>query len=455
MMEEVVGEEGISKGDIDGLIEEGIRISKDLKRKRVTKELEFFDLPYKDTERIKDVGDYIRNNFENFIHIGIGGSALGGIALHRALNHPYYNLLPNPERNGPRIFFMDNIDPDNLYALLKLIDIKKSSFSIVSKSGKTVETIAQFFIVKDLLKKGIGERYKDHIIVITDPEKGWLRKIAEEEGFISLSIPRRVGGRFSIFTPTALLPAHVAGIDIDELLRGAAHMDKLCSSDIIWENPAYLSAALQFLSYTRKNRRILIFIPYSNALSGVADWFVQLWAESLGKKYSLNGTIINTGQTPIKAIGVTDQHSQLQLYLEGPYDKVITFLKVENFEHELDIPAQDGEMSYLNGHTLNRLMEAERYGTELALIKAKRCNYTIILDRISPFTLGELLYMLQVKTAFAGGLFNIDPFNQPGVEEGKRFAAAIMGKGDYRDIRSEISSLDKTLDSYVWKEGQK
>jgi glucose-6-phosphate isomerase len=453
MMEEVIGEEhGISDKDIDRFVKDGIEISRDLKSRRGNKELEFFNLPYRSTERIKEVGNYLRENFDNFVHLGIGGSALGGIALHRALNHPYYNLLPEDKRKTPRMFFVDNIDPDKFHSLLNLIDIKRSSFSVVSKSGATIETITQFLVVKDILKEKLGNRYKDHIIVITDPNKGWLRRIVEEENFISLQIPEGVGGRFSVFTPVGLLPAYVSGINIDELLKGAVHMDKLCSSDIIWENPAYLSAALQFISYIKKNKRISIFIPYSDSLSGIADWFCQLWAESLGKKYSLNGNIVNIGPTPIKAIGVTDQHSQLQLYLEGPYDKVITFIKVNNFNNEVKILSEDNEFNFLRNRTMNELIEAERYGTELSLIKAKRCNYTITLDRINPFTIGEFLYMLQVQTAFAGGLFKINPFDQPGVEEGKRFTSAIMGKRGYEKLELEIKDLDRGTDKYIWKE---
>ena len=299
------------------------------------------ELPYNQgeiVEKIEKVAQRVRENFDTFVVLGIGGSALGPIAVQQALNHLHYNELPAEKRGGPRLYVEDNIDPERMQALLDVIDVKTTCFNVITKSGATAETMSQYLTVSELLKKEVGDKWADHIIATTDTEKGNLIKLAKEHGFELFYIPATVGGRFSELCPVGLLPAAVCGIDIRAMLEGAAAMDARCKSDNVWDNPALLEAVLQYICMEDMGINVQVTMPYADSLKYMADWFCQLWAESLGKNVTRKGMACNHGQTPVKSLGVTDQHSQLQLYTEGPYDKVITFLKVENFRTQSPIP---------------------------------------------------------------------------------------------------------------------
>jgi glucose-6-phosphate isomerase len=430
MLAESIGHEhGILPEEIDSLKKKTSGIIKKISSTRAKGELPFLELPYQDIRDIISLSEEINDSFDDLVVLGIGGSALGAIALLNALTHPYRNLLTKGMRRRPRVFVYDNVDPDQFKGLLDLLDITRTAFNIVTKSGSTAETMASFMVVRERLTKVVGPGWQSHIIATTDPKKGDLRKMASEEGYRTLDIPSGVGGRFSVFTPAGLFPAAVAGIDIEGILKGAESMDKRCSQNDIEENPAAIGAILYYIANTIKGKYISVMMPYSYALEKVADWFCQLWAESLGKKLDLDGKVVNTGQTPVKALGATDQHSQLQLYMEGPNDKTITFLRVERFIEEIEIPKilEDLEgISYLGGHSLSELLNAEQKATEMALTNTKRPNMRITLPDLNPHTVGQLLYLLQVETAIAGGLYNINPYDQPGVEEGKRLTREFM-----------------------------
>ena len=457
MMADVVGEEqGITEAMIQNLSKDIYRVDKELKQKREGGELPFFNLPYQD-ELVKEIEAFakeLKPHFDNFVVLGIGGSALGTIALQTALTSPFHNLLSKAKRNGaPRLFVADNIDPDQFKALLDLLDPRLTVCNVISKSGETAETMSQFLIMKEWFNKKLTkEEIKDHVIITTDKKTGNLREIVEKENYRDFVIPPGVGGRFSVLTPVGLLPAAVVGIDIAQLLAGAGYMDTICKGNNVWENPAYMNGTLHYLADVRKRKHISVMMPYAAALKDVADWYRQLWAESLGKKNSLTGETVRIGPTPVKALGVTDQHSQLQLYIEGPYDKVITFLTADQYREEVPIsdlyPEMDG-VGYLGGHTLNELIHAEQRATELALTRNQRLNCTINLPAINPFTVGQLLYMIEVQTAFIGGLYCINPFDQPGVEDGKQYACGIMGRRGYEDQKKEIDRVPSTNLKYV------
>ncbi|MBI5180197.1 MAG: glucose-6-phosphate isomerase [Nitrospirae bacterium] len=449
MMSDAVGEEhGIKRSEIGSLQDKVKLLDKELKSKRKDGLLPFFDLPYQDITEIINAADDVKKEFDNFVLIGIGGSSLGPKALHKALNPPYYNELPKEKRKGcPKIYFLENVDPDSLNAVLDAIDLKKTVFNVITKSGSTSETMANFLLVRERLVEAVGkEKAKRHIIATTDSKKGSLRRLVETEGYKSFEVPEKVGGRFSVFTPVGLFPAAVSGIDIKQLLSGAAYMDKFCSSDNVWQNPAYMSAALQYISATVRGKNITVLMSYADALESIGDWFCQLWAESLGKKNAIDGKVVNAGQTPVRAIGTNDQHSQIQLYMEGPNDKTITFIRIEKFRNELLMPrvSIDGDsLSYLGGRTMNELIHAEQTATELALTKSRRPNSRIALSEVSPYTIAALLYMFEVQTAFSGGLYNINPFDQPGVEEGKVLTYAMMGRRGYEEKKNEIEVMAK------------
>jgi glucose-6-phosphate isomerase len=305
--------------------------------------------------------------------------------------------------------------------------------------------MAQFLMVQELLKKKLDNKYREHILITTDAESGWLRQICRSEGIGSFTVPQGVGGRFSVFTPVGLVPAALTGIDCEELLSGARLMDGLCKKEDVWKNPAAFLATALYLLDTKKGKRIVVMMPYSDALKELSFWFRQLWAESLGKNEEV-------GPTPINALGVTDQHSQLQLYMEGPLDKVIIFIAVKRFQQTLSIPRAYTSLEgacYLGNHTMNELIEAERMATEHSLTKNRRVNCTISLPLINACTVGQLFYFLEVATVFAGSLYQVNPFDQPGVEEGKKLTYGIMGRKGYEEKKREIRQGGRKSKKYI------
>jgi glucose-6-phosphate isomerase len=417
--------------------------------------LGFRKLPF-DTKLADEVAALalkLNKQFDNFAVIGIGGSALGNIALQSALNHPEYNLLKRPQRRGPRLFVIDNVDPDRVAGLFDVLDLDKTVFNVITKSGGTAETMSEFLVFRDALIKKLGEKqHIEHIVITTDPEQGELREIVKKFAYASLPIPSDVGGRFSVLSAVGLLSAAVTGIDIHQLLAGAAEMDVACKSKKLWGNPALTGAALHYLMDKAKGKNIQVMMPYSHALRDVADWFRQLWAESLGKQMDRAGKLARTGQTPEKALGATDQHSVMQLYIEGPYDKVIAFLTVDEFGATVTIPhafPEYGTVKYLGGHTMNELLNAEQKATELALTKSGRPNCAIRVKKVDEKTVGALFYLLEMQTAYTGELFNINAFDQPGVELGKSFAYGLMGRKGFEPARYEVDHARKPDPKWV------
>ncbi|HED54624.1 MAG TPA: glucose-6-phosphate isomerase, partial [Phycisphaerales bacterium] len=348
----------------------------------------------------------LRPKASNLVVLGIGGSALGNIALHAALRSPTWNLQSDTERGGPRLFVLDNVDPVNVAAVLKLCQseggLERTIFNVISKSGETAETASQFMIVRDLLKSKLGDAYTENIVAITDPEKGTMRRICDAEGFATLPVPEGVGGRFSVLSPVGLFSAAMTGIDIGALLDGADAMDRRCSNENLNENPAAMLAALLVELGTRKGKPNHVLMPYANSLYLLADWFRQLWAESLGKQFDRDGEEVFTGFTPIKALGTTDQHSQVQLYREGPNDKVIGFMEVEDFGPDRGtIPTGLGveNLAYLEGSSLAELMNAEKRASEFALNESHRPNFTISFPKINAHHVGEFIMLWQIATA--------------------------------------------------------
>ncbi|MBE5786521.1 MAG: glucose-6-phosphate isomerase [Clostridiales bacterium] len=457
MMADAIGEKGVNAARVDALAEVAAKAAKAVESNRGTGWLGWTELPYNQDEIVADIEEtaqMIRNEFDAFVVLGIGGSALGPIAVQQALNHLHYNELPDGKRPGPRFYVEDNIDPERMASLFDVIDVKKTCFNVITKSGATAETMSQYLILSTALKNAIGEGWQKHIIATTDCEKGNLIKLAHQEGFKLFYIPSSVGGRFSELSPVGLLPAAVCGIDIRGMLHGAKCMDGRCKSENVWENPALLEAVLQYICMQEKGANIQVVMPYADSLKYMADWFCQLWAESLGKNVTRDGAPCNVGQTPTKALGVTDQHSQLQLYTEGPYDKVVTLMKVGSFRETTEIPhgcEQFADVAFLGGKTLNQLIEAERQGTEYALYKAGRMCQTITLPVVNAQTIGQLIYFFEMATAYAGELLNIDAFNQPGVEESKIASYAVLGNENekYAKKREEMQHKAERKKQYI------
>ena len=432
MMAEYVGAKGIAREALDAMVPALKKAHAAVEAGRGVDMQGWMDLPYNQDDILAEIeaaAAKIREDFEAFVVLGIGGSALGPAAVQQALNHLHYNELPADKRKAPRLYIEDNIDPERMAALMDVIDLKKTCFNVITKSGGTAETKSQYLIVSTALKAACGDDWKRHIVITTSQSKGFLIRIARREGFRTFYIPDGVGGRFSELCPVGLIAAAVCNIDIRAMVEGAREMDERCKTDEVMANPALLDAGLMVLAM-EKGANMSVMMPYADSLKLMADWYAQLWAESLGKNVTLDGKPCNVGQTPIKTLGVTDQHSQLQLYTEGPFDKVITFLQVEHFRAETPIPHGCDDIptiAFLGGKSHNQLIEAERQGTEYALYKAQRMAQIITLPEVNANTIGQLLYFFELVTAYAGALLNINTFNQPGVEESKLAAYAVMG----------------------------
>jgi len=447
VMAEVLGSDmGLAKAELDELKPKLTAAHKELMNRRKQGELPFYDLPFRTRElrKLRRSADEIRRKVDNFVVLGIGGSALGTSAVFKALRPLNHNLVERSKRRFPRLFVADNVDPEGMAALLNLVDPRRTIFNVVSKSGTTAETMAQFMVVYDQIRRSLGKSsLKDHIIFTTDPENGLLRSLGNKVGFECFDVPPRVGGRFSVLTPVGLLPLAVAGVNVAELLRGAAAAAEVCAKAALWTNPAYLFAALTYTLRQRKGRSILVMMPYADALAGMADWFNQLWAESLGKRLSTDGRVVWAGQTPIKAVGATDQHSQVQLYMEGPQDKVIVFLRVNAYRVEVRIPQlfkEEEGIAYLGGHTLGELIRTEQAATARALAMAGRPNMTFTMPKVTPASLGYLMYVLEVATVMSGYLYGVDPLDQPGVEVGKQYTYGLMGRPGFESFKTAYNN---------------
>jgi glucose-6-phosphate isomerase len=431
-------------------------ITKEMADQRKAGKLRYRDLPY-DSQMIDDVNrevEHFRDRCDVLIVLGIGGSALGNIALQNALNPYTYNLMSERTRPGPQIFVLDNVDPDQIKSVVELITpkIKKTVINVISKSGETAETASQFILFRDLLQTKLGKKYKENILATTDPTGGTLRQIAADEGYRTLEVPDGVGGRFTVLSAVGLFSAGICGIDIDAVLAGAAAMDKTVKEPDLHANPAALLAAIHYL-LDRKGKKISVMMPYSTSLYSLADWFRQLWAESLGKRYALDGKKeLFAGQTPVKALGTTDQHSQVQLYREGPNDKLITFLEVERFAQKLTIPKtmkDVASLEYLAGSNFQTLINSEKLGTEYALLESERPTMTVSFPQISPETVGQFLYLYEVAVSYMGELLGINTYDQPGVELGKQATYALMGKEGHAELASKIEAVRKRDRKYV------
>ncbi|MHC4295657.1 MAG: glucose-6-phosphate isomerase, partial [Planctomycetota bacterium] len=313
----------------------------------------------------------------------------------------------------------------------------------ISKSGETAETAAQFMVVRELLRKKLGSDFAQRIVATTDSEKGTLHEIARTDGYAMLPIPANVGGRFSVLSPVGLFSAAMCGIDIDALLTGAAAMKTRIENTEWLDNPACVLATVKYVMFAKKAKPMHVMMPYSNRLYSLADWYRQLWAESLGKALARNGEEVFTGPTPIKALGATDQHSQIQLYREGPNDKLIVFLEVNTHPREVRVPDVFGEypgLRYLRKVRLSKLLNAEKQATEYALAVSQRPSITIRFDEITPFTVGEFIYLYEFTTSMMGELLNVNAYDQPAVELGKKATFALMDREGYAEMKQQMRS---------------
>ncbi len=449
LMASVIGpEHGITAEELAGLAATSKAALESVQARR-EKDLRWMDLPHATDvhDQVLAYAASVKGRFKNVVVLGIGGSALGNTALFTALNSPFHNIEPTGDL--PRLFVLDNVDPDLVGEWIDAFDPTETLFNVISKSGGTAETMSQFLIFREKLVAALGEEgHRDHIVVTTDESKGVLREIVEREGYASFIVPDGVGGRFSVLSPVGLVSSALVGIDIKGLLSGAAAMDEICRNPELGENPALTYAALQYLMQEKKGKPIAVTFSYSSRLQNLGDWYAQLLAESIGKRKLKSGEDAHVGPTPVRAVGVTDQHSQVQLYVEGPFDKWFTLLAVEESDHSVKIKGSYPDLDavhYLDGESLAGLFKAEREGTRVALTEASRPNASIIFPRVDAHAVGQYLYLMEIAVAVMGEHYSVDAFDQPGVEAGKVAAYALMGRVGYEERRMEIEGARPKL----------
>lgn len=392
-----------------------------LKARFDSKEIGFFNAPTDDeisqasAAQKAAEGLLKKNVFTDCLFLGIGGSALGPICLLSALK----------EKTQPQIrfHFVENPDPMEWKSTLHGLHPGSTLVCVVSKSGSTFETLAQFLLVLEWIGK---DRWSSHLMLITDPEKGELREFAYQEQVPSLSIAPSIGGRFSVFSPVGLFPAALAGLSVEKFLLGAKQVRETFEKLPLEKNPILVLGHHLLQNYPR--RTVHVCMPYSTRLRQFGLWFTQLWGESLGKN--------NKGFTPVAALGATDQHSLLQLLKEGPDDKITFFLTVDQVEDKVTLPRSPQTkdrrhyptLKLLENHSLQELLEIEYRSTATVLAKAERPYFTTRLDQLDEKSLGALFFAYSTLTAFVGTLWEVNPFDQPGVEEGKVYIRQELQK---------------------------
>ena len=433
------GEHGLPRRRLEELARRFPAVQAEVRQRRAAGEYGFYGLASQErtVRQIATFAGGLGQAYDHVLLLGIGGSALGARALVGALRPPAWNELDDEAREFfPRLTVLDNVDPTSVAGALRRIDPRRVLVNVVSKSGGTVETLAQYLVVRRWLDEALGSAASRHLVFTTDAKGGELRELAGREGIATLEVPPEVGGRFSVLSPVGLLPAALLGIDIQALVAGAARAVARAESDTLLDNPAALYAALHWAADTQAGARIHVLMPYSDRLRDLADWFCQLWAESLGKRVDRDGQVVHVGPTPVAAVGATDQHSQVQLYMEGPFDKVVTFMTVDHPGDDVAIPSAPGlpeALACLGGRTLGGLLRVEYEATSAALARAGRMHCTLALPDLSPAAVGELLMFFQLATGYAGCWYGVNPFDQPGVELGKRLMFGALGRSGYEN----------------------
>jgi glucose-6-phosphate isomerase len=433
---------GVTRAEADRASGRALKALKSFRRQSEEGKYGFPHLPFQNAV-VKSIGEYassLHGTYDTVCLVGIGGSALGAWALDCGIRgpHPVQGAFT---AEHPRLVILDNVDPAFTEAALASMDPAKTLVVVVAKSGGTAETVGTFLIVREWLAQAMSADHAARIAAVTTDGKGDLFALAQQQGYRTFFIPENVGGRFSVLSPVGLVPAALIGIDIRKLTRGAARMTHSCWQEDLGENVALRAALYHWLVWTKHAKPIQVAFPYSNHLWGTAFWFRQLWAESLGKARNRKGELIHTGQTPVAALGTTDQHSQVQLYIEGPNDKLFTFWAVKDFgakgaipKTKFNLPAFDA----LAGQSLTKLIHAERRATAAAMAENGRPNCTFTLDRVDEEHLGAFLQLLEFETAFMGELLDINAFDQEGVELGKKFTFALMGRPGYDEYLKRL-----------------
>lgn len=454
MLEEAIGKHGLP---LNSLLESRTSLNqiKERIQKKINKDYYPLQLPEvmaSHLDKIKKTAKKIQENYENFVIVGIGGSSLGNELLHYAINGIYYN--DSISRKTPRIYFMDNIDPESTKTLLTMLDLKKTMFNIITKSGNTAETMQNLLSITDALKKKNLDLEK-HLIFTTDPEKGLLRKLSHELSVETFAIHPLVGGRYSVLSSVGLLSAAVEGINIDALLRGAELVKKNITKE---SNPAHCAALLlpliQYKLYKERGVNINTLFIYSDGLSHFGTWYRQLLSESIGKQFTHREEQISTGITPIGVRGATDQHSMLQLFMEGPFDKFIIFIAPVKYRKDFSLKGNlinSEDINYLKNKKASQLIKSEFLATQTAIKTSGKPSVAIEIPEINEEELGKLIYFAEYEVIALGEMLNVDPINQPAVEFGKQLTYGIMKRKGFEEKNEKIMEFKKMCEKHIIK----
>lgn len=443
LSESIGATHGLTKSEVETLVAKFPKHHESIEEMRKNGESAFFDLPYQDLAELKAALKKHQGKWNDLVVVATGGSALGARTLLGALGHAGYNLLDAKARKGaPRIHILDNADPVAANQLLDLLDLKKTLFQVVSRGGLTAETDALFLWLADLLRKKVGKgALASHMLVVTDREKGPLAEIAKLEKIDVLHNPANLAGRFAILGAAGLFAAGLAGCDIAALLGGAGDMDKRCRHGDPYANPAYMHSLTHYL-LTRKRRKTMhVTFSFSNRLHAVGLWYNHLCSVSLGKMLNRKGKAVHVGPSPVAALGSFDLHGQQQLFAEGPFDKVVTFIIARAHGATASAPQlypKVEALGWLKDASFDGILERAYVGCEHHLTAAGRPNLTITVDAVDEAHVGGLLYMLELSTAMSAELYGIDPFDAPGVEQGKQATYAQFGRSGFEDLAKRI-----------------
>jgi glucose-6-phosphate isomerase len=419
---DTVGQRGVTAAELDAMLARAKPALATLTRRRDDGSLPLLGLPARrdDLAALANLADEFRRRFDHVLVLGIGGSSLGGQTLCALADQGF-----GPRPGAPRLHFMENIDPATFTALFAALDPERTGVIAISKSGSTAETLTQLVIVIDWLRQALGKAdIGDRLVALTEPRDSPLRRLATRRKLRLLDHDPGIGGRYTVLSNVGLLPAMIAGLDAAALRQGAASvLDATLGATSPREAPPALGAALSIALNERRGIGTSVLMPYVDRLAFFGLWFRQLWAESLGK----NGK----GTTPIRAMGAIDQHSQLQLYLAGPADKMFTLVTLAVAGAGEPMPPDlidDRDLTYLAGRSMGDLLDAEQRATATGLIRNGRPTRRFELERLDEQALGALLMHFMLETIIAADLLGVDAFDQPAVEEGKVLARQYLGE---------------------------
>ncbi|NRA36510.1 MAG: hypothetical protein HRU15_00075 [Planctomycetes bacterium] len=443
---------GLTDAEMETLIVKIPKHHENIAELHSNRESGFFDLPEQDLSQIHKLIKTHQNSWDNLVVIGIGGASYGPQSLVGALAPEHRNVLDAKKRVGPKLFYIDNADPYSIESTLEAIQAKKTLFLLISKSGTTAEAVALYLWLQNFLKENIGKTaISKQLIISTNTNSSPLAELANNEKCEIIAQPHNIGNRFSVLGPSSLFVAGLCGIDIDAVLAGAKSMRERCWHGDARKNPAYMHSLIHYLLTRKRRKTIHATMGFSNRLAGSIQWYNHLLAVSLGKMLNKKGKAVHVGPSPTSCIGPNGLHGQMQLYAEGPFDKVVTFITVKDHGSSIEIPASPSDLepiAYIGGNKIEDIIDHSYYTAAQTITAAGRPNMTIILDAIDPQSIGGLYYMLQLSTVMSAELYGIDAFDQPGVDANKQGVFAQLGRAGFED-KDEILKAYKTREQKV------